>query len=165
MSSKVRDQTFVGEFGSPEKELAVGHENDADALARSVASAMYASDRAAQSMGIELVEVREGFAVVAFVVREDMISGHAIAHGGLIFALADTAFAYACNSRNRATIALQCTISFSAPGRLGARLTATARERFSGGRTGTYDVDVTDESGATIAFFRGTSYGVAGSFV
>jgi acyl-CoA thioesterase len=165
MSSNVRDQTLVGDFSRSAKALAVNNQDDADELARSVARAMFANDRAAQAMGVELIEVREGFAAVAFIVRDDMLSGHAIAHGGFIFALADTAFAYACNSRNRATIALQCTISFSAPGKLGSRLTATARERFSGGRTGTYDVDVTDEAGATIAFFRGTSYGVAGTFV
>jgi acyl-CoA thioesterase len=137
----------------------------ADDLARAVAVKMYAEDRAAQSMGIEILEVREGYARVAFVVRDDMLSGHKIAHGGFIFALADTAFAYACNSRNRATIALQCTISFSKPGKPGARVTATAVERAKGGRTGTYDVDVVDDEGTTLAMFRGTSYGVAGSFV
>jgi acyl-CoA thioesterase len=137
----------------------------ADDLARAVAVKMYAEDRAAQSMGIEILEVREGYARVAFVVRDDMLSAHRIAHGGFIFALADTAFAYACNSRNRATIALQCTISFSKPGKPGARVTATAIERAKGGRTGTYDVDVVDDEGTTVALFRGTSYGVAGSFV
>jgi acyl-CoA thioesterase len=137
----------------------------ADDLARAVAAKMYENDRAARAMGIEILEVREGFARVAFVVRDDMLSGHEIAHGGFIFALADTAFAYACNSRNRATIALQCTISFTKPGQPGARVTATAVERAKGGRTGTYDVDVVDDEGTTLALFRGTSYGVAGSFV
>jgi acyl-CoA thioesterase len=116
-------------------------------------------------MGIEILEVRAGFARVAFVVRDDMLNGHDIAHGGFIFALADTAFAYACNSHNRVTIALQCTISFSNPGKPGARVTATAVERTKGGRTGTYDVDVLDDDGITLAMFRGTSYGVSGSLV
>ena len=143
----------------------VNSDTEADVLARAVAARMYAEDRAAQSMGIELLEVREGFARVAFVVRDDMVSGHGIAHGGFIFALADTAFAYACNSRNRVTIALQCSISFTAAGKRGSRVTATARERFAGGRTGTYDVEVADETDTVLAYFRGTSYGVKGSLV
>ncbi len=143
----------------------VNTDPEADALAREVAQKMYAEDRAARAMGIELLEVREGFARVAFVIRDEMLSGHGIAHGGYIFALADTAFAYACNSRNRVTIALQCSISFSAPGRSGSRVTATANERFAGGRTGTYDVEVRDEANTILAYFRGTSYGVKGSIV
>jgi len=111
-------------------------------------------------MGIDLLEVRSGFARVAFTVRDDMLNGYETCHGGFLFALADTAFAYACNSHNRPTVALQCTISYAAPARAGERLTATAQERALGGRTGTYDVEVQRVDGTVLAFFRGTSYRV-----
>lgn len=136
-----------------------------DALARRVAGAMYERDAAARSLGIELVEVRLGYARVAFVVRDDMLNGHAICHGGFVFALADTAFAYACNARNHVNVALQCSISFAAPSRAGARLIATAVERDGGNRTGTYDVDVTTSDGKAVAYFRGTSYRVNATIV
>lgn len=139
--------------------------SEEDVLAERVAEAMYERDRAAQSMGIEILEVRAGFARVAFTVREQMLNGHAICYGGFVFGLADTAFAYACNSRNDACVALQCSISFVAPGCAGARLVATARERARGGRTGTYDVEVSDDAGNVLAFFRGTSYRVASKVV
>jgi acyl-CoA thioesterase len=133
----------------------------ADALAARARDAMYARDRATQMLGIEIVEVRAGFARVAFTIRDDMLNGHDVAHGGLLFTLADSAFAYACNSRNDATVALQGSISFAAPARLGERVEAVARERTLGGRTGTYDVEVTGPSG-TVALFRGVSYRVSG---
>lgn len=136
-----------------------------DALAERAAEAMYERDQAARAMGIEILEVRAGFARVAFTVREDMLNGHAICHGAYIFGLADTAFAYACNSRGDACVALQCSISFAVPGRAGARLTATARERARGGRTGTYDVEIADDAGDVLVFFRGTSYRVAAKVV
>jgi acyl-CoA thioesterase len=136
-----------------------------DALAERVAAAMYARDRAAQSLGIAVVEARSGFARVAMRVRDDMINGHDTAHGGFIFALADTAFAYACNSRNERTVALACSISFAAPARAGDHLTAAAEERSGGGRTGTYDVTVTGPDGSVLALFRGTSYRVSGAVV
>jgi len=131
---------------------------EADALARRVAAAMYERDVAARGLGIEIVAVAAGFARVAFLVRPDMLNGHALCHGGFVFALADTAFAYACNGRNDVNVALQCSISFSAPGREGERLEAVARERAYGGRTGTYDVEVSGPAGSPIAYFRGTSY-------
>jgi acyl-CoA thioesterase len=129
----------------------------ADALALRVATAMLARDRASRALGIELLAVRLGYARVALVVREDMLSGHDLCHGGVIFTLADTAFAFACNGRNRRTLALQCSITFAAPARLGDRLEATAVERSAGGRTGTYDVEIAAR-GAIVAYFRGTSY-------
>jgi acyl-CoA thioesterase len=139
--------------------------SEEDELAARVVAAMYARDRAARTLGIEVLETRAGFTRVAFTVREEMLNGHDTAHGGYVFALADTAFAYACNSRNDASVALQCSISFAAPARAGMRLTATARERALGGRTGTYDIEVADEEGAVIAFFRGTSYRVSAKIV
>jgi acyl-CoA thioesterase len=134
--------------------------NEADAAAMQIVSHMFANDRAARSMGIELLEVRAGYAGVAFSVREDMLNAYGSAQGGYIFALADTAFAYACNSRGETSVALNCSISFASPGRVGARLTASARERTLGGRTGVYDVEVVDEAGTIVALFRGTSYRV-----
>ena len=88
---------------------------------------MYERDAAARSLGIEIVEVRPGYARVAFVVRDDMLNGHAICHGGFVFALADTAFAYACNGRNQVNVALQCSISFAAPSHAGTRLSRPRR--------------------------------------
>jgi acyl-CoA thioesterase len=122
---------------------------------------MYERDRAAHTMGIEVLEARAGFSRVAFVVRSDMLNGHDICHGAYVFGLADAAFAYACNSRNDACVALNCSISFAGPSPLGARLVATARERALGGRTGVYDIEVTNEDGTVLAFFRGTSYRIA----
>jgi acyl-CoA thioesterase len=139
--------------------------SEEDELAARVVAAMYARDRAAQTLGIELLETGAGFARVAFTVREEMLNAHDSAHGGYIFALADSAFAYACNSRNDACVALQCSISFAAPARAGMRLVATARERALGGRTGTYDVEVTAEDGGVLAFFRGTSYRVSAKVI
>ena len=139
--------------------------SEEDELAARVTAAMFARDRAAHALGIEVLETRPGYCAVSFVVREDMLNAHDICHGGFVFALADAAFAYACNSRNVANVALQCSISFAGPTPLGARLVATARERALGGRTGTYDVEVTDESGKVLAFFRGTSYRIAATIV
>jgi acyl-CoA thioesterase len=126
---------------------------------------MFDRDRAAHTMGIELLETRAGYARIAFVVREDMLNAHDTCHGGYVFALADAAFAYACNSRNDMCLALQCSISFAGPSPLGARLVATARERALGGRTGTYDVEVTNDAGKVLAFFRGTSYRVSAKVI
>ncbi len=136
-----------------------------DDLARRVAEAMFANDRAARMLGIEVSEVAPGFAKCTMTVSESMLNGHDICHGGLIFTLADTAFAYACNSRNENTVALQCSISFAAPSRAGDRLTAVAEERAGGGRTGTFDVTVSAPSGSLVALFRGTSYRISGSLV
>lgn len=125
---------------------------------------MYARDLALQALGIEIVEIGEGFARATFTVRTDMVNGHDVCHGGLLFTLADSAFAYACNSRNDSTVALQCSISFVAPARVGERIEAVARERTLGGRTGTYDVEVTGPNGS-VALFRGISYRIKGTVI
>ncbi len=125
---------------------------------------MYARDLALQALGIEIVEIGEGFARATFTVRADMVNGHDVCHGGLLFTLADSAFAYACNSRNDSTVALQCSISFVAPARVGERIEAVARERTLGGRTGTYDVEVTGPNGS-VALFRGISYRIKGTVI
>jgi acyl-CoA thioesterase len=139
--------------------------SDADELARSVARAMYARDPAVRHLGIEIRDVREAAATATMTIRAEMLNGHAIAHGGFVFALADTAFAYACNSRNASTVALQCSISFAVASREGDVLTAVAEERTRAGRTSTYDVAVTRGDGTTVALFRGTAYRIDGSHV
>ena len=98
-------------------------------------------------------------------VRSDMLNGHAICHGGFIFTLADTAFAYACNSGNQATVAQHCAITFLASPREGDVLTATAQERQRGRRTGLTDIDIADQTGRLVAVFRGHSYQVNGTIV
>ncbi|MBX9669667.1 MAG: hydroxyphenylacetyl-CoA thioesterase PaaI [Candidatus Obscuribacterales bacterium] len=127
-------------------------------LAARVAAVMNADDKAAKLLGISLVEVRPGSAVLTMGVREDMLNGHGICHGGITFTLADTAFAYACNSRNVKTVALTCTINFIAPVAVGDVLTAAAREVSSSRKTGVYDISVTNQKGEPVAQLRGTSY-------
>ena len=98
-------------------------------------------------------------------VRADMLNGHAICHGGFIFTLADSAFAYACNSYNLNTVASGCAIDFLAPAREGDVLTAVAQERSASGRTGVYDIEVTNQRGEKIALFRGKSYRIKGHVI
>jgi acyl-CoA thioesterase len=134
----------------------------AEALARACAAAMFARDRAAQSLGIAVEECRPGFARLAMTVTDAMINGHAIAHGGAVFTLADTAFAYACNSRDVPHVALDATISFAAPAHLGDRLEAVAQERSHKGRTGIYDITISRAANDLVAVFRGTCYRIRG---
>ena len=138
---------------------------DAQALAERVADAMYPRDRASQSLGIKVARVGPGHAELTMTVRPDMLNGHAICHGGFIFALADSAFAFACNSYNLTTVASGCAIDFMAPAREGDVLTATARERSASGRTGVYDIEVRNQRDETIALFRGKSYRIKGYVV
>ncbi len=123
---------------------------------------LYAGDHAAQALGLMLDEVGPGRALMSMTVRDDMINGHGICHGGLIFTLADTAFAYACNSR-MTSVAAHCTIDFLAPARRGERLVASAVEAVIAGRSGIYDVVVCNEAGAIIALFRGVSRQIGGA--
>jgi len=138
---------------------------DPQALAEAVAAAMWSRDRAAQALGMRIDSVGPGHATLSMPVRSDMVNGHHICHGGLIFALADTAFAYACNAYNRNTVASGCNIDFVAPGREGDTLQAEAVERSLSGRTGVYDVTVRDGAGNTVALFRGKSYRIAGEVI
>ncbi|MDD3353689.1 hydroxyphenylacetyl-CoA thioesterase PaaI [Zoogloea sp.] len=135
------------------------------ALAQAVTEAMWSRDRAGQALGLKIEEVRPGFARVSMQVRGDMVNGHHICHGGLIFSLADTAFAYACNSYNKNTVASACHIDFLAPGKENDTLTAEAVEMSASGRTGVYDVTVRDSSDKTIALFRGKSYRISGEVI
>lgn len=120
--------------------------------------AMMQRDRAAAALGIRIEENEPGRAVMSMTVREDMTNGFAITHGGMVFALADTAFAYACNEDDRVTVAAGADIAFLKPTRAGQTLTATAVRRVRSGRTGLYDVTVTDETGDVVAEFRGRSF-------
>jgi acyl-CoA thioesterase len=138
---------------------------DPQSIAEAVRAGMYARDRAAQALGITVEAIGPGFARCRMAVRDDMVQGHATGHGGLTFTLADTAFAYACNAYNRATVALGAEIAFLAPAHAGQVLSATARERSRAGRTGIYDVEVTRDDGSLIALFRGTAYETRGEVV
>jgi acyl-CoA thioesterase len=138
---------------------------DPQVLAAAVREGMYARDRAAQALGIAVDAIESGAAVCRMTVRDDMVQGHGTCHGGIVFTLADTAFAYACNACNRVTVALGAEITFVAPARAGDVLIATARERSRSGRAGVYDVEVTDGAGALVALFRGTSYETRGEVI
>lgn len=135
-----------------------------DALARACAEAMWKDDDASQSLGMEILDVKAGQATLAMSVKQHMVNGHGIAHGGFIFLLADSTFAFACNSRNERAVAAQCNISFIKPGKLGDRLVATAKEISWTGRSGIYDVRVTVD-GVAIAELRGHSRTVGGAWV
>ncbi len=133
-----------------------------ETVARRSADAMWAGDAASQALGMELVEVAPGRATVRMSVRADMVNGHAIGHGGFTFTLADSAFAFACNSYNRSTVAAACEVRFLAPTRLGDVLEATAVERDREGRDGVYDVTV--RCGETVvAEFTGRSREIRGT--
>ena len=137
----------------------------ATALAQDAVNAMWSRDQAAQALGMEIRQVLAGSATLRMRVRRDMVNGHQICHGGLIFTLADTAFAYACNSYNQNTVASACHIDFLAPGREGDVLEAVAIERSSAGRTGVYDVEVRVVDGHAVALFRGKSHRIKGEVI
>ena len=134
-----------------------------DAFAAKVADALFARDMTAQRLGMTLEVVTMGAATLSMTVTEDMLNGHGVAHGGYIFTLADTAFAYACNGENVATLAQHCQITFVAPGKQDERLTATATELSKTGRSGLYDVEVRGGDGRLVAAFRGASRTVGGA--
>jgi acyl-CoA thioesterase len=128
-----------------------------DDLARSVAELLRSREGTGAAWGIEIEDVREGYARIAMRVRKDMLNGKAMAHGGMIFALADTAFAYACNSRNVSAVAQQASIVFLAQAHEGDRLIAEAEEQGLAGRSGVYTVKVRNGKGENIAVFQGLS--------
>jgi len=138
---------------------------DAQALAERVAAAMWSRDDASKGLGMRIVGVAPGRAELSMTVRADMLNGHAICHGGFIFTLADSAFAFACNSYNLNTVASGCGIDFIAPAREGDVLTAVAHERSVSGRTGVYDIEVANQHGEKIALFRGKSYRIKGHII
>jgi acyl-CoA thioesterase len=139
--------------------------SDPQAVAEASARAMYAQDRASQALGMRILEVRPGYARLAMIVREDMVNGHKICHGGLIFTLADSAFAFACNTYDVVTVASSGSVEFLLPTRLGDELTAIAEERSRSKRTGVYDVAVRNQQGECVAMFRGRSHEIGGAIV
>jgi acyl-CoA thioesterase len=137
--------------------------SDPQSVAEGSARAMYAQDHASQALGMRILEVRPGYARLSMTVREDMVNGHKLCHGGLIFTLADSAFAFACNTYNSVTVASAANVEFLLPARLGDELTATAEERSRSKRTGVYDVVVRNKQGESVALFRGRSHELGGS--
>lgn len=130
--------------------------------AQKSSQALWEGDTASKWLGITIEEVREGRSVLSLTVQSHHCNGHGICHGGITFSLADSAFAFACNSRNQATVAQHNAITFVAPGHVGDTLTATAREVSLTGRSGIYDIRVTNQDGKTIAEMRGMSRAIKG---
>jgi len=126
---------------------------------------MYARDQASKALGMTIETIGPGHARLRMVVRQDMLNGHETCHGGLIFTLADSAFAFACNACNRVTVALGAQVTFVEPAKLGDVLIAEAFEQTRTRRTGVYDVEVTTEDGRKIALFRGNAYETKGSVI
>lgn len=138
----------------------------AQRLAEAVGRVMLAEDRASQALGMVVEAIAPGHARLSMTVRGDMINGHDLCHGGLIFTLADSALAFASNARNHVTVAAAAEIHFLSPARQGETLIAVAQERASTGRTGLYDVEVRDSaSGRIVALFRGRAQRLQGSLV
>jgi acyl-CoA thioesterase len=137
----------------------------AQQLAERVAEALYAIDKTSQALGISIVEVRPGYARASMRVRSDMVNGHRICHGGMVFTLADTAFAFACNSHNENTVAAAASIDFLVPSHEGDELTAVATEVWRSRRNGIYEITVVNQEGARIALFRGRSARLEGQVV
>ena len=135
-----------------------------DDLARACADAMWKEDDASKGLGMEILQIKPGEATLTMTVKPHMVNGQGIAHGGFIFLLADSAFAFACNTHNERAVAAQCNISFIRPGKLGDRLIAVAREISRTGRSGIYDVRVSVDD-TTIAELRGHSRTVGGAWV
>jgi phenylacetic acid degradation protein PaaD len=140
---------------------------DPQRLAEQSARAMWVDDAASQAMGMAIDEVRPGYARLSMAVRSDMVNGHGICHGGFVFALADSAFAFACNSYNRSTVAQACDIVYVSAARLNDELVAEAVERTRYGRNGVYDVTVrhAGADGDFVALFRGRSREIGGTLV
>jgi len=127
-------------------------------IARQCVEALWVNDPASRGMGMQVEVARPGCAETRFQVRQDMVNGHDICHGGYIFALADSAFAFACNTYDRITVAAGASIEFLRPAHLGDTLTAVATETHRGGRTGIYDIAVSNQRGELVAIFRGRSH-------
>ena len=140
--------------------------DDEQALARRVGEAMFAADRASrETMGMELLACEPGRAVMRMTVRALHLNGHQICHGGFIFTLADSTFAFACNSRNHNTVAAGCSIEFLRPAHAGDVLTCEGVEQVQSGRQGVYDMRVSDQHGQVVALFRGKSAQIKGHVI
>jgi len=138
-------------------------DQDAEAIARKSAATMWAADDASRHLGMRIDSIGPGRARLSMAITEVMVNGHGSCHGGYIFMLADSAFAFACNAYNQRHVAQACQITYIRPARLGAVLTAEAEERQRAERSGLYDVRVRDEAGEVIAEFRGHSRSIPGT--
>lgn len=134
-------------------------------LAERCAEAMFARDQASQRLGMQIESVAPGRAVLSMTITEDMIQGHGFCHGGYLFTLADSTFAFSCNTYDKATVASGCNIDYMFGAEAGEILTATGEERSRGRRTGVYDITLTNQDGRTVALFRGKSYQVSGPVI
>ena len=138
---------------------------DALTVAKASADRMWSEDEASRNLGMQIVSVAPGKATMTMTVTDKMVNGHKICHGGYIFLLADSTFAFACNTYNQVTVAQQCAVTFLRPGKLGDKLRADAMEISKSGRSGIYDITVTREDGTVIAEFRGHSRTIDGEIV
>ena len=138
---------------------------DEQQVAEAVGRGMFEGDLASQLLGMELLEIRPGYARMRMTVGADMLNGHKICHGGLIFTLADSTFAFACNSHNKVTVAAGCSIEFLKPARLDDVLTCEGVEQVLQGRHGIYDMKVSNQRGEVIAVFRGKSASIQGTVI
>jgi acyl-CoA thioesterase len=138
---------------------------DTQRLAERAVAALYAGDRASQNLGMRIEQVAPGAVRVTMTVRPDMVNGHRICHGGIVFTLADSAFAFACNSHGDNTLAAAASIDFLVAAREGDALTADAREVWRSGRSGLYEITVSNQRGERIALFRGRSHRIEGKLV
>lgn len=134
-------------------------------MAEAAARALFAGDQTSRNLGMNIEAVRPGFARLRMAVRSDMVNGHGTCHGGIVFALADSAFAVACNTHNEVTVAAAASIDYLAPARTNDELTAEARELWRSRRSGIYEVSVSNQHGETIALFRGRSHCIGGELV
>ena len=133
-------------------------QNEQDALARSVVDKMVADDQFSQWLGIKILAIEEGYSKIRLTLREEMVNGLGVIHGGITFSLADSAFAFACNNRNNLSMALDTSITFIKPTKPGDILTAEAKELHNGRSTGLYLITVTNQNGEQVALFRGTCF-------
>jgi acyl-CoA thioesterase len=143
----------------------VAPEPEAQRVAEASAQALFAGDDASRALGVGIEEVGPGFARLRMTVRANMINGHGMCHGGIVFALADSAFAVACNTYNAVTVAAAASIDFLAPAHLHDELHAEARELWRSKRNGIYEIRVSNQRGETIALFRGRSHCTGGQLV
>ncbi len=138
---------------------------NADEIADKVARTMLAREGTGPAWGIEIEEAREGYSRIRMTIRADMLNGHGKAHGGMVYALADTAFAYACNSRNLRSVGAQATMVFLDGAEAGEVLVAEAQEAALVGRSGVYNVSVRTDAGRPVAEFQGFSRSIGGAFI
>lgn len=145
--------------------MSVHTQLDPQTLAERCAQAMWRDDRASQHLEMKLISVKPGQAVLTMPVKETMVNGHKTCHGGYLFTLADSCFAFACNTYNQRTVAQNCTITYMAPAFEGDQLTATGKEISRQGRSGIYDVTITNQKGQAVALFRGLARTIKGSLL